>query len=73
MRNARTSPGVLLVFSYNGIDVIKKLHLCPFGWHRCNFLIKKSTSMPLQENTRRTPGDALVFLIVHTLRVYCYI
>jgi hypothetical protein len=41
-RNARTSPGVLLVFFCNGIDVIKKLHLCPFGWHREH-----------QENTRR--------------------
>jgi hypothetical protein len=37
----------------NGIDVIKKLHLCPFEWHRCNFLIKKITSMPFEENTRR--------------------
>jgi hypothetical protein len=62
-RNARTSSGVLLVFSYNGIDVITKLHLCPFGWHRCNFLIKKITSMPFQENTRRTQEDALAFLI----------
>jgi hypothetical protein len=32
----------LPVFSWNGIDVIKKLHLCPFGWHKCNFLIKKN-------------------------------
>jgi hypothetical protein len=62
-RNARTSSGVLLVFSYNGIDVITKLHLCPFGWHRCNFLIKKITSMPFQENTKRTQEDALAFLI----------
>jgi hypothetical protein len=62
-RNARTSSGVLLVFSYNGIDVITKLHLCPFGWHRCNFLIKKITSMPFQENTRRTQEDALAFLV----------
>jgi hypothetical protein len=45
-RNARTSPDFLLVFSCNGIDVIKKLHLCPFGWHKCNFLMKKITSMP---------------------------
>jgi hypothetical protein len=62
MRNARASPGVLLVFSCNGIDVIfliKKLHLCHPKGHRCNFLI---TSMPLQENTRRTPGDVLAFL-----------
>jgi hypothetical protein len=44
-RNARTSSGVLLVFSSNGINVIKKLHICSFGWHRCNFLIKKITSM----------------------------
>ncbi|XP_062169529.1 exocyst complex component EXO70B1-like [Alnus glutinosa] len=36
-RNVRASSGVLLVFSWHGIDVIKKLHLCPFGWHRCNF------------------------------------
>jgi hypothetical protein len=27
-RNARTFSGVLLVFFCNGIDVIKKLHLC---------------------------------------------
>jgi hypothetical protein len=67
MRNARTSPGVLLVFFCNGIDVIKKLHLCPFGWHRCNFLIKKITSMPFQENTRRIQGDALAFLIIATI------
>jgi len=45
-RNARTSPDFLLVFSCNGIDVIKKFHLCPFGWHKCNFLMKKITSMP---------------------------
>jgi hypothetical protein len=51
----------LLVFSCNDIDVIKKLHLCPFGWHRCNFLIKKITSMSFQENTRRIQGDALAF------------
>jgi hypothetical protein len=62
MRNARTSPGVLLVFSSNGIDVIKKLHLCPFGWHIYNFLIKKITSMSLYENTKRIPEDALAFL-----------
>jgi hypothetical protein len=62
MRNARASPCVLLVFSWNGIDIIffiKKLHLCHPKGHRCNFLI---TSMPLQENTRRTPGDVLAFL-----------
>jgi hypothetical protein len=65
MRNARASPAVLLVLSWNGIDIIKKLHLCPFEWHRCNFLIKKITSMPSQENTRRTPGDTLAFLLKH--------
>jgi hypothetical protein len=53
----------LMVFSCNGIDVIKKLHLCPFEWHKCNFLMKKITSMPFQENTKRTQGDALAFLI----------
>jgi hypothetical protein len=53
----------LMVFSYNGINVIKKLHLCPFEWHRCNFLIKIIISVPLQENTRRTQGDTLAFLI----------
>jgi hypothetical protein len=63
-RNARISPGVLLVFSCNGINVIKKLHLCLFEWHRCNFLIKKITFLPLQENIRRTQGDALAFLLV---------
>jgi hypothetical protein len=52
-RNIRTSPGVLLVFSCNGIDVIKKLHLCPFEWHKCNFLVERVTSMPFQENTKR--------------------
>jgi hypothetical protein len=52
-RNARASSGVLLMFSWNGIDVIKKLHLCPFVWYSCNFLIKKITSIPFQENTRR--------------------
>jgi hypothetical protein len=72
MRNARTSPGVLLVFFCNDIDVIKKLHLCPFGWHRCNFLIKKITSMPLQKNTRRTPGDDLSFLIYIYIYIYIY-
>jgi hypothetical protein len=72
LRNARTSPGVFLVFFCNGIDVIKKLHLCPFGWHRCNFLIKKITSMPFQENTRRIQGDALAFLIIISvcMRIY---
>jgi hypothetical protein len=50
------------VFSCNGINVIKKLHLCHFGWHKCNFLIKKITSMPSQENTRRIQGDALALL-----------
>jgi hypothetical protein len=62
MRNARASPCILLVFSWNGIDVIfliKKLHLCHPKGHKCNFLI---TSMPLQKNTRRTPGDVLAFL-----------
>jgi hypothetical protein len=29
-RNARASSGVLLVFFWHDIDVIKKLHLCPF-------------------------------------------
>jgi len=62
MRNFRISPGVLLVFSCNGINVIKKLHLCPFGWHRYNFLIKKIISMPFQKNTSRTQGNALAFL-----------
>jgi hypothetical protein len=42
MRNAKTSTGVLLMFSCNGIDVIRKLHLCL---------------------SRRTQGDALIFLI----------
>jgi hypothetical protein len=60
----------LLVFSCNGIDVIKKLHLCPFGWHICNFLIKKITSMPFQDDTRRTQGDVLTFLIPHYLYFY---
>jgi hypothetical protein len=62
MRNVRTSPCVLLVSSWNGIDVIfliKKLHICHPKGHICNFLI---ISMPLQENTRRTPGDFLAFL-----------
>jgi len=49
------------VFSCNGINIIKKLHLCPFGWHKCNFLMKKITSMPFQENT----GDALTFLSIY--------
>jgi hypothetical protein len=52
-RNARASPCVLLVFSWNGINVIfliKKLHLCHLKRYRCNILI---TSMSLQENTRR--------------------
>jgi hypothetical protein len=63
MRNARASSGVLLVFSWDGINVIfliQKLHLCHPKGYRCNFLI---TSMPCQENTRRTPEDALAFLI----------
>jgi hypothetical protein len=47
------------VFSWNGINVIKKLHICPFRWHRCNFLIKKLNLC----NSRRTPEDALAFLI----------
>jgi hypothetical protein len=64
MRNARASSGVLLVFSWNGINVIfliQKLHLCHPKGHRCNFLI---TFMPCQENTKRTQGDALAFLIM---------
>jgi hypothetical protein len=61
-RIARVSPGVFRVFSWNDIDVIKKLYLCPFGWHRCNFLIKKITSTSFQKNTRRTPEDVLAFL-----------
>jgi len=61
-RIARASPDVFRVFSWNGIDVIKKLYLYHFGWHRCNFLIKKITSMPFQKNTRRTPEDVLTFL-----------
>jgi len=70
MRNVRTSPGVLLVFSCNdidvikSIDVIKKLHLCPFRWHRCNFLIKKITFISFQKNTKRTQRDALAFLLI---------
>jgi len=32
------------------------------GWHKCNFLI---TSMTCQENTRRTPEDAIAFLIAN--------
>jgi hypothetical protein len=55
LRNARAYPGVLVVYIWNGIDVIfliKKLHLCHPKGYRCNFLI---TTMPFQENTRRTP------------------
>jgi hypothetical protein len=64
----------LSMFSWNGIDVIKKLQLCPFGWHRCNFLIKKITSMSFQENTRRTQGDALPFLNKsYWIYIYIYI
>jgi hypothetical protein len=58
-RNARTSSGVFLVFSWNGINVIKKLHICPFGWHRYNFLIKKKLHLC---HSRRTLEDALAFL-----------
>jgi len=65
MRNARASSDVLLVFSWHGIDVIKKLYLCLFGWHRCNFWIKKFTFIPSQKNTRKTPEDALAFLIMY--------
>jgi len=53
----------LLVFSWDGINVIfliQKLYLCHPKGHRCNFLI---TSMPCQENTRRIPEDALAFLM----------
>jgi len=50
----------ILVFSWNDINVIKKLHLCPFGWHRCNFLIKKLHIC----HFRRTPEDALAFLLI---------
>jgi hypothetical protein len=32
----------------------------PSKEHGCNFLI---TSMPFQENTRRTPKDVLAFLL----------
>jgi hypothetical protein len=39
--------------SWHDINVIKKLYLYPFGWHICNFWIKKIIFMPLQENTRR--------------------
>jgi hypothetical protein len=56
------------MLSWNGIDVIKKLHLCPFGWHKCNFLIKKNYIYAIlgehQENTRRcssTPLNENVF------------
>jgi hypothetical protein len=52
------------MFSCNGIDVIKKLRLCHFGWHRCTFLIEKITFMSFQKNTRKTQGDALAFLKV---------
>jgi hypothetical protein len=48
MRNARASSGVLLVFSWDGINVI--------------FFDSKIASMPCQENTRRTPEDALALL-----------
>jgi len=63
MRNARASFVVLLVFSWDGINVIfliQKLHLCHPKWYRCNFLI---TFMPCQENTKRTPEDVLAFLL----------
>jgi hypothetical protein len=60
--NARVSLDVLLLYIWNNIDVIKKLYLCSFGWYKCNFLIKKIISMPLQMYTRRTLRDVLVFL-----------
>jgi hypothetical protein len=62
MRNTRASSGVLLVFSWDDINVIfliQKLHLCHPKGHKYNFLI---TSMPCQKNTRRTPEDAITFL-----------
>jgi hypothetical protein len=59
MKNARTSLGVWL-------------HLCPFGWHICNFLIKKITSIPFQKNTRRTQEDALAFLLDDMYLSYLY-
>jgi hypothetical protein len=62
LRNARISSSVLLVFSWNDIDVIKKLHLCPFRWHSYNFLIKKITFMSFQDNTIITQKDAQAFL-----------
>jgi len=61
--NARISFGVLMVFFWNGINVIfliKKLYLCHPKGHKYNFLI---TFMSFQENTRRTPEDVLTFLI----------
>jgi hypothetical protein len=51
------------VFSWDDIHVIfliKKLHLYHLKGYRCNILI---ISMPLQENTKRTSGDVLAFLI----------
>jgi len=50
------------VLFWNGIDVIKKLHICPFGWHSYNFLIKKITFMSFYENIKRTQEDVLAFL-----------
>jgi hypothetical protein len=69
MMNARAIFGVLLVFSWDGINVIfliQKLHLYHPKGHRCNFLI---TSMSCQENTRRTPENALAFLYIYSK--YC--
>jgi len=46
----------LLVFSWNGIDVIKKLHLCPVN----QFFNKKKLHI---YHSRRTLGDAITFFI----------
>jgi hypothetical protein len=69
MRNARTSPDVLLVFSCNGIDIIKILHLYPFRWYKCNFLIKKITCMSSHENTKRCTNIHLYIYIYIYRRV----
>jgi hypothetical protein len=53
--NARASPGVLLVYIWNDINV--------------TFLIKKIASMPFQMYTRRTLGDALAFFYNETLKL----
>jgi hypothetical protein len=67
--NVRVPSSVLLVSIWDDINVIKKLHLYPFGWYGCNFLfLFFITFISFQINTRIILEGGLAFLKIKIRR-----